>query len=236
MTRAALPIPGARPRGDFPPHGAGREGGPLHGRPLSGFARLAVQRRRRERRPGKWMADITQWLQQARRGDTDRLGDVFAELYPELRRLARSRLGAGEATLTPTVLVHEAFLRLTGGSAAPGDRRHFFASAARAMRSIVVDAARRRQAGKRGGGEADLTLTERMLPGTGHDVELLSLDQVLDAMRAQRPRQVEVVELHYFAGCGFGEIAGLFGCSERTVKRDWERARAYLHARLAPED
>lgn len=182
------------------------------------------------------MAEITQLLVRARDGESGCLSDVFAALYPELLRMARGRLSGPEATLTPTVLVHEAYLRLTGGSdLSLQDRRHFFACAARVMRSIIVDAARRRTALKRGGKERDITLTDHLAPSVDQDVEVLSLDQVLEGMREHRPRQVEVVELHYFAGFGFAEIGVLLECSERTVKREWERARAFLHARLAPD-
>lgn len=180
------------------------------------------------------MSDITQLLVRARSGERECLSDVFAALYPELLRMARGRVHGPSGTLTPTVLVHEAYLRLTGGSGMSlKDRHHFFACAARAMRSIIVDAARRRTAKKRGGHERDITLTERLAPSADPDVEVLSLDQVLESMRQRRPRQVEVVELHYFAGFGFAEIGALLDCSERTAKREWERARAFLHAKLA---
>jgi RNA polymerase sigma factor (TIGR02999 family) len=182
------------------------------------------------------MADITQLLVRAREGEPHCLSDVFAALYPELLRMARGRMHGSSATLTPTVLVHEAYLRLTGGNTLSlNDRRHFFACAARAMRSIVVDAARRRNALKRGGPQREITLTERLAPSADADVEVLSLDQALEHMRARRLRQVEIVELHYFAGFGFAEIGELLECSERTAKREWERARAFLHARLSAE-
>ena len=104
------------------------------------------------------------------------------------------------------------------------------------MRSIIVDAARRRMAQKRGGARVDIPLTERLAPGVERDVELLSLDQALEQMRKHRPRQVQIVELHYFAGFGFAEVGEFLGCSERTAKREWERARAFLHARLSSEN
>lgn len=182
------------------------------------------------------MADITELLVRARGGEAGCLSDVFAALYQELLRMARVRLHGPEATLTPTVLVHEAYLRLTGGSALSlDDRRHFFACAARAMRGIVVDAVRRRTALKRGGAQREITLTERLAPSAAQDEEVLSLDQALEQMRVRRPRQVEIVELHYFAGFGFAEIGQLLDCSERTAKREWERARAFLHARLSAD-
>lgn len=180
------------------------------------------------------MSEITRLLVRARDGEPECMSEVFAALYPELLRMARGRLRGPQATYTPTVLVHEAYLRLADGNGVTlKDRRHFFACSARVMRSIIVDAARRRTALKRGGAERDLTLEDWLAPSADADVDLLTLDQVLDTMRARRPRQVEVVELHYFAGFGFAEIAELLACSLRTVKREWERARAYLHAQMS---
>ncbi|MBK6726440.1 MAG: sigma-70 family RNA polymerase sigma factor [Xanthomonadales bacterium] len=182
------------------------------------------------------MSQITQWLHAASRGDGTALGRVFESLYPELRRIARARLDAGERTLTPTVLVHEVFLRLIGNQQlALNDRRHFLACAARAMRAVVIDNARRRSAGKRGGPEADLALDA--LPfevsGVASGEHLLALDESLVRLDEINPRQREVVELRYFAGLDFAEISALLGCSERTAKREWERARAFLHAHMA---
>lgn len=182
------------------------------------------------------MSEITQWLQAAGSGDGTALGRVFERLYPELRRIARARLDAGERTLTPTVLVHEAFLRLVGNrTLSLGDRRHFLACAAKAMRAVVVDHARRRTAAKRGGPQADLALDDLAfeLPVAGDDQQLLALDAALEQLDAINPRQREVVEMRYFAGLEFSEVAELFDCSERTAKREWERARAFLHAQVA---
>jgi RNA polymerase sigma factor (TIGR02999 family) len=184
---------------------------------------------------GRAMSEITQWLTAAAAGDRQALVPVFERLYPELRRIARARLSAGERTLTPTVLVHEVFLRLIGSQQLTlGSRRHFLACAARAMRKIVIDHARRRTAAKRGGPVADMALDD--LPFEIADMErderLLALDASLDELDIVNPRQREVVELRYFAGMEFAEVAQLLECSERTAKREWERARAFLYAQL----
>jgi len=183
------------------------------------------------------MGDITVLLAAARDGDGTALGQVFDRLYPELRHIARARLAAGERTLTPTVLVHEAFLRLVGNARLDlNDRRHFLACAARAMRTIVIDQARRRSAAKRGGAGTDVSLdaVSFQLADPGSDEQLMALDESLNQLNVVNPRQREVVELHYFGGLPFPALAELLGCSERTAKREWERARAFLHAQLAP--
>ena len=157
-------------------------------------------------------------------------------MYAELRQLASSRLGKGDQTLTPTVLVHEAFLRLTATeSLTLHDRRHFFACAARSMRRIVIDHVRRSSAVRHGGDFSRMTLNESLVGNAGleSETELLSLDQALERLDAVNPDQREVVELHYFAGLTFAEIAALFECTERTALRQWKRARVFLHAQLA---
>ena len=180
-------------------------------------------------------AEITQLLQQAESGDPASLAAVFESLYPELRRLAASRLQGGAHTITPTVLVHEFYLRISGGEGMSlASRRHFFAAAAKAMRWIVVDQARRRNAEKRGGGLNAVTLSER-LAAAPQDEEVLALHDGLDVLDQLNPRQREVVELRYFIGLEFSEVAELLDCSERTAKREWERARAFLHALLAEQ-
>ena len=155
---------------------------------------------------------------------------VFDALYPQLRSLAASRLRGNESTYTPTALVNEFYLRLSAGEPLSlVDRRHFFTAAAKAMRWIVVDHARRRNADKRGGGLAPVTLSERMAAGT-ESAEVLALHDSLEALDQINPRQRELVELRYFIGLKFAEVAELLECSERTAKREWERARAFLYA------
>jgi RNA polymerase sigma factor (TIGR02999 family) len=178
------------------------------------------------------MDDITALLHQARAGDPAVLGRLFSVLYGELRKLARSNLSNGE-TLSPTVLIHEAYLRLLGNAnLALQDRHHFLACAARAMRAIWIDHVRRSTALRRGGPgrDAPLDLAEDVPATLQTNEEWLALDQAMGRLDAINPRQREVVELRYFAGLEFGEIAQLLQCSERTAKREWERARAFLYA------
>ena len=179
------------------------------------------------------MEEITQLLSAVRAGDKHALGRVFDTLYPELQRLARARIDAGERSLTPTVLVHEAYLRLIGSAELNlNDRRHFMACAARVMRAIMIDHARRRTADKRGGGEQALTLDDTEIPIAGLDGEMLALDAALLQLDQVSPRQREVVELRFFAGLNFDQIASLLECGARTAQRDWDRARAFLAAQL----
>lgn len=179
------------------------------------------------------MTDITQLLQRAEAGDDASLRLVFAELYPQLRRIARARLMDESATLTPTVLVHDAYLKLTAGaSLSLENRKHFFTCAARAMRMILVDHARSSGALKRGGDQQRITLDAQAASTPGIDLEVLALDRALEQLKARHQQQAEVVELHCFGGMNFAEIAELMACSERTIKRYWSRARAYLHVQL----
>ena len=180
------------------------------------------------------MSEITRWLEQASGGEKGALGRVFDQLYPELKRIARARAEGGDRTLSPTVLINEAYMRLLGSaSLSLSDRRHFLACAARAMRAVVVDHIRRRTADKRGGPQADLSLDALPIQlGQVEDAEVLALDSALKALDAVNPRQREVVELRYFGGLEFAEVAALLECSERTAKREWERARAFLYATM----
>lgn len=182
------------------------------------------------------MGEITELLARSATGDGAALDAVFREVYPELRRLAASRLGRGEQTLTPTVLVHEAYLKLIGANALSlSGRRHFFACAARAMRNIVIDRLRSATADKRGG-TSRAAILDTLVPDEAEGIEpspqLLDLDRALDELDAVNPRQREVVELHFFGGLTYAEIAELMGCVERTVIREWQRARAFLHSQL----
>lgn len=182
------------------------------------------------------MGEITELLARSAGGDAAAMDAVFARVYPELRRLAQSQLGRGEHTLTPTALVHEAYLRLLGAASLPlSGRRHFFACAARAMRNILIDYLRAATAEKRGGGREPVTLEGLALDTPALSPHLLDLDAALDLLDQVSPRQREVVELHFFAGLTYPEIAELHAVSERTVIRDWHRARAFLHAQLGED-
>ncbi len=166
--------------------------------------------------------------------DRTALDDLFSLAYEELHRLARAvRTEADGETLSPTALVHEAWLRMAG-SPELGDlpRIHFKRVAARAMRQVLVDAARRRDAGKRGGGAPPLTLDE-VAAGTAASIdELLALDQALTELARMSPRQATLVEARFFGGLDMGEVAEALSVSEATATRDWRAARAWLSTRL----
>jgi len=179
------------------------------------------------------MGEITQWLKSAGQGDSTAMGFVFDQLYPELKRLAQIRLNAGNRSLSPTVLVHEIFMRFVGNESLElQDRRHFMACAAKAMRAVMIDHVRRSSAAKRGGPGEDLIFDDHFQAGQLFPSNLIALDAALDQLNEINPVQREVVELHYFAGLGYAEIGVLLNCSERTAKREWSRARAFLHAQL----
>jgi RNA polymerase sigma factor (TIGR02999 family) len=175
----------------------------------------------------------------ARSGDRAAADALFGHLYDELHRLAHAQLaahGAAGATLNTTVLVHEAYLRLVGPAGVDAaDRAHFFNLAARVMRHVIVDFARRRDAEKRGGGAVKVEL-ERIrdlaAPEAALVTELLALDVALAELEKGSPELGRLVELRFFAGLGLEEIAVLLDRSERSLKRDWRRARAFLLARL----
>lgn len=182
-------------------------------------------------------ADITRLLALARDGEAEQLSAVFEALYPELLRLANSRLFGNEATLTPTVLVHELFLRITQGSSLSlVDRNHFFAVSAQTMRWILVEHARRHAAEKHGGKQIMVNLDDQIPQPSTALTNVLALEECLQALDAISPQRRRIVELRYFTGLGFAEIASLLDCSERTVHREWERARAFLQAMLAEAD
>lgn len=180
-------------------------------------------------------AEITQWLDAARDGDRSALDRVLGVLYQELHAMARRQLaGQHGQTLDPTALVHEAYLKLIGGHAAQfDDRAHFFAYAATAMRSVVVDYARQRMAQKRGGDLHRVTdLPEDIEGGLRMDEDMLGLDAALTRLAAVDARLAQVVELRYFAGFSEIEIAALLERSERSIRRDWQKARIFLLASL----
>jgi RNA polymerase sigma factor (TIGR02999 family) len=177
-------------------------------------------------------SEITALLSRARDGERGCLDQVFALLYPELRRLAQSRLVDGAHSAT--ALVHDCYLRLAqSGGLGLVDRSHFMASAARAMRSVLVDQHRAAHADKRGGGLLEVTLGAAAEVQIGVGIDMLALDAALDALDLLDPAQRELVELHFFAGLELKDIAELRGVSEKTVGRHWQRARAFLRVQLA---
>lgn len=183
---------------------------------------------------------VTALLVAARAGDEAAAARLFEAVYAELKRIARGLLrgSRGNATLTPTVLVHEAYLRLARpGNLDQVDRVHFFAVAARAMRQIVVSHARSRAAEKRGGGALAVELDEeRVAAGRGRELDaegLVALDTALVGLERIEPRLCQVVEWRFFGGLSLEEIAGALGVTDRTVKRDWRKARAFLYRQLS---
>ncbi len=160
---------------------------------------------------------------------------IDSAIYAELKRVASHHLRtrAAGATISTTELVHDAFLKFSSNPDPRWQNRaHFFGSASRAMRQVLVDHARNRQAAKRGGGEAPLTLTGRDAALEVQVDELLVLDEALDRLRALNDRLCRVVELRFFAGLGDEEISQMLGVSLRTVGRDWTKARLYLSREL----
>jgi RNA polymerase sigma factor (TIGR02999 family) len=177
------------------------------------------------------MSDITQLLHAAREGDRQASDQVVALLYADLQRLARQRLRrSGELTLDATALVHESWLRLQKGEGADfPDRRHFLAYAARVMHTVVIDQVRERQAKARGGDLAQVTFNTAIAElAPQHDDEILRVHEALDALAAAEPRLAQVVEMRYFGGLVEAEIAEALGITERTVQRDWQKARLFL--------
>jgi RNA polymerase sigma-70 factor (ECF subfamily) len=163
-------------------------------------------------------------------------GDLASTLYQELRKLAsrKMRFERVNHTLQPTALVHEAYIKLGGtpGSAWQ-DRAHFLAVAARVMRHILVDHARSHGAGKRGAGAVQVILDENLLTNKAPTADVLAVDEALARLAVLDTRQAEILELHFFSGMTFEEIAAVLSISPRTVKRDWSMARAWLRGELS---
>ncbi|HUI62882.1 MAG TPA: ECF-type sigma factor [Steroidobacteraceae bacterium] len=159
------------------------------------------------------------------------LADYLPQFYAELRRLARARLAAGGryTLLDTTALVHESFLRLRRANHVPiNDSQHFLAYATSTMRSVIVDYVRQRKAERRGGGAAHVTLKTGHGELTASDDEILSVHEALETLSKVDPRLVQVVEMRYFGGLTDVEIGEALGVTDRTVRRDWERARLLL--------
>ena len=181
--------------------------------------------------------EVTNLLIQLRHGNRDAESRLMPLVYTELRRLA-GRYMRGERpghTLQATALVHEAYLRLVGQKDVDWQNRaHFFGVAANLMRRILVDHARTKLAKKRGGDDQRVSLDEAMLVQSKAHPQLLALDEALDRLAKRDPRQARVVDLRYFGGLNDEETAEVLGISVRTVKRDWNVARAWLYQQLNP--
>jgi RNA polymerase sigma factor (TIGR02999 family) len=189
------------------------------------------------------MSDITRILQTIEQGDPHAAGELLPLVYDELRKLAARYLARETPgqTLTPTALVHEAYLRLAPGEKRPGStpshwnsRGHFFAAAAEAMRRILVDQARRKQTRKHGGKQARLDVEAEEIPiATCRDpIELLAIHEALERLAQKSPRKAELVKLRYFLGCTMAEAADLLGIAVKTAEEDWTYARAWLRRQL----
>lgn len=188
--------------------------------------------------PALDLPPITRLLQQAASGDRAALDQVYESLYPELKRLARARLrGQGRAdSMDTTVLVHESFLRLVNARGLRlDDRRHFFGYAAKTMRHIIIDSARERLAERRGGGAEHVTLGGDDALAVAEEQaseELIQVGEALQELALVDPELAELVEMRYFGGYSEAEIAELQGITERTVRRRWDKARAWLYLAL----
>ena len=182
------------------------------------------------------MTEITELIRRVHAGDAASRDQLFAVAYAELRKLAHARLrdGGRNTVLDTTALVHESYLKfLNGGQLRAEDRRAFFAYASSVMRSIIIDTVRERQAQRRGGGAAKLTLSTHLLEAAdGADADVLRVHEALDVLAQAEPRLAQVVEMRYFGGYTESEIGETLGLTERTVRRDWEKARLLLLALL----
>lgn len=183
--------------------------------------------------------DTTLLIAAARAGDKDAEARLFQAMYADLHRMAQHHLArSGSDVEHAHSLVHEVYLRMANAQGGPSDRRHFFALASRAMRQIVVDHVRRRATAKRGEGMAPLSLDDVREPAltavlAGQDEDLLQLDAALARLEQFEEHLARLVELHFFGGLGFVEMAEVLDRSERSLKRDWRRAKAFLYRDLA---
>jgi len=185
------------------------------------------------------MADLpretVQLLREWSKGDRTALDRLMPLVYEELRQLARRYMATERPghTLQTTALIHEAYLRLIDQQEAPQNRAHFFAIAAQAMRRVLLDHARTRDAAKRGGGSPKTSLEEAELPSQEQAEELVALDQALRALEAVDPRKSQVVELRYFGGMSVDETAEVLEVAPVTVMRDWKLAKAWILRHLS---
>jgi RNA polymerase sigma factor (TIGR02999 family) len=183
------------------------------------------------------MSELTHLFDAVNAGDRAAVDRLMVVMYQELRQLAHRRLSASPRgpTLETTGLVHESYLRfLSAGRLRVTDRAHFMAYSSRVMRSIIIDLARTHRAERHGGGALQVTLnTEVADEAQRSDEQLIRINEVLEELGKSEPRLVQVVEMRYFGGLNENEIAEMLGLTERTVQRDWHKARLLLSAALA---
>ena len=180
---------------------------------------------------------VTEILEELRRGAAGARDELFRVVYDELKRVASAQLrGQKQQTLQPTALVHEVYLRLVGDKedVAWNSRGHFFGSAARAMRQILVDLARSRLAQKRGGGRRRITLDSKALGGNDTAETVIAVHDALEKLERLEPQLAQVVEYRFFGGLSFAEAAAAMGVSERTAHYAWKQARAWLLVEIEP--
>ena len=177
---------------------------------------------------------LTQLIHRAQDGDREAVDALYAATYADLRRLARVRLRASrrDTLLDTGSLVHESYVRFAAASLKLENRVHFMRWAAQVMRSVIIDFARRRLAGRRGAGAARVTLDADVVAETAGEEEILGVHQALERLSTIDPRLAHVVEMRYFAGLTETQIAEALGVTERTVRRDWHRARLLLQDAL----
>jgi len=182
------------------------------------------------------VSEVTQISNAIKRGEPQTAEELLPLVYEELRRLAAARLAHEKPgqTIDATGLVHDAYLRLIGPGVPPqwNGRGHFFAAAARAMRRILVERARNRQALKRGGGAQRLELDENLVAVNDRSHDLLAINEALEELGRHDPQAAELVTLRYFAGLGHQQAAEVLGISRRAADRLWTLARAWLFRRL----
>lgn len=182
---------------------------------------------------------ITGILAESRSGQRAATDRLFVLLYDELKRLARRKLAGSDAPMRATSLVHEAWIKLAAGAPLSiSDREHFHATAARVMRQVIIDHIRSRDAQRRGGGQRVDALDDQALTlvATEEDERVLLLDAALVRLGALDPPLAALVELRFYGGLELAEISALNGRSERSLKRDWRRARAFLLREIADSD
>ncbi len=182
------------------------------------------------------MSDVTQLLEATGRGDREAQERLLELVYSDLHRMAEHRL-AGDwdhHTVQPTALVNDAWLRLAGrdGKLGFANRAHFFSAAARAMRCILIDLARRKHACKRGGELERVDLDSVEVAETANSTTLLRIDEAVEKLAGEDPASAELVRLRFFVGMNLNEAAAVLGISERTAKRYWQFARAWLYDEL----
>lgn len=183
------------------------------------------------------MPDVTTILNSLQDDEDSASAELLSVVYEELRRMAAGKMAAerSDHTLQPTALVNEAFVRLVGNQGDWKNRRHFFGAASEAMRRILIESARRRNAAKRGSGAIHTQLEEAVHSFPSTDDKLLEVHEVLDALEAHDPLKAQIVKLHVFVGLTHREIASLLDLSERTTRRHWELAKIWMFQQITDD-